>query len=206
MPEGKMKKILLITLFAITLFSFSSSSAQIKTEATVLTLNLGIVSLSDLDTGADITGYSFNTTLEKYYRNTGWSFGMNIGFNRGEDVVTTSASVKTYSTLKSTTLFITGKYSFQKSSNIIPYIGIGFGWSFSNKETAFTDLISVGGPSSGYYETSLTGYMIAAPLGVNFYLSPEVFLGLNIAPFYSENSFYKDDFNWAFNFSLGFQF
>lgn len=201
-----MKKLLLIVLLSTLFLSHSTTFAQIKAEATVWTLNLGIAFLSNAETNTDITGYSFNTTIEKFVQNTGWSIGMNLGFNRGEDVVAIGSNAKSYNTLSSTTLFLTGKYSFQKSSNIIPYIGFGFGWSFSTKETAIFD-VSIPSPNSlYYYETNLTGYVITVPVGVNFYVDRMVFLGLNIAPFYSENSYYKDDLNWAVNFSVGFQF
>lgn len=201
-----MKKLSLILLLSTLILNYSTTFAQIKSEAIVWTLNLGITSLSNSETDTDIQGYSFNTTLEQYIRNTGWSCGVNLGFNRGEDVVVVSPSAKSYSTLSSTHLFITGKYSFLKSSNIIPYIGFGFGWSYSKKATAIIDVPSIGDPSSLYNETSLTGYLIAVPIGVNFYVSPKVFFGLNAAPFYSENSYYKDDINWVVNFGLGFQF
>ena len=199
-----MKKLSLIVLLSTLFLLQSSLFAQIKSEAVLWTLNLGVATLSNAETDSDVTGYSFNTTIEKFMQNTGWSIGLNLGFNKGEDVVLLTPTANSYNTLSSTTFLLTGKYTFMKSSNITPYVGVGLGWSFADKETA---LKTTGDPSLNvYYETSLTGAVITVPIGVNFYLDPQVFIGLNIAPFYSENNYYKDDINWTVNFSLGFQF
>ena len=197
---------------SITLLSFflilnltGVSSAQVKSDSWLWTLNLGYTPVTSKISGNSLRGYTFNTTLEKHIGGDKWAYGFNLAYSKADDEVSElSSGDKVYSSVSSTSIFMTVKY-FLSSDVLVPYLGFGLGLNFANNEYASANTGNP--PPSGIAgTTSFTSLAFAVPIGLNWFAHESVFFGANIVPIWTDKTFFDSNFNWLFNFSLGFQF
>lgn len=202
-----MKNFLTIASLSIFfIFSFAGvASAQVKPDSFLWTLNLGYTSVKSSLTDQSLNGFTFNSTVEKHIRNTQWALGLNLAFISADDeLILSSGGEKIYYSVSSTALFLTAKYFFTKTE-IVPYIGLGLGVNFATNDRAATGFYVVQ-PTAVAASSSLTGGALALPLGVNWFIDKQVFLGVNVVPMWTEKTFFDSEFTFLINFSLGFQF
>ena len=202
-----MKNFLTIASLSIFLiFSFAGvTSAQVKPDSFLWTLNLGYTSVKSSLTDQSLNGFTFNSTIEKHIRNTQWALGFNLAFISADDeLILSSGGEKIYYSVRSTALFLTAKYFFTKTE-IVPYIGLGLGVNFATNDRAATGFYVVQ-PTTVAGSSSLTSMALALPLGVNWFLEKQVFIGINVVPMWAEKTFFEDEFTFLINLSLGFQF
>jgi len=133
------------------------------------------------------------------------NLGLNLAFISADDeLILSSGGEKIYYSVSSTALFLTAKYFFTKTE-IVPYIGLGLGVNFATNDRAATGFYVVQ-PTAVAGSSSLTSMALALPLGVNWFLEKQVFIGINVVPMWADKTFFESEFTFLINFSLGFQF
>jgi len=193
-----------LSIFLIYLIA-GVTSAQVKPDSWLWTLNLGYTSVKSNLTNESLNGYTFNSTIEKHVNNSQWAYGLNIAFlSANDELILSSGGEKIYYSVSSTALFLTAKYFFTKTE-IVPYIGLGLGVNFATNDRAATGFYAVQ-PSAVAGSSSLTSVALALPLGVNWFLEKQVFIGINVVPMWADRTFFESEFTFLINFSLGFQF
>ena len=193
-----------LSIFLIFLIS-GTTSAQLKSDGLLWTLNIGFTSVKSSLTKESLNGYTFNSTIEKQIRNTQWALGFNLAFISADDeLILSSGGEKIYYSVSSTALFLTAKYFFTKTE-IAPYIGLGLGLNFASNDRAATGFYTIN-PTAVGGSSSLTSVALAVPLGVNWFLNKQFFLGINVVPIWAEKTFFDSEFTFLLNLSLGFQF
>jgi len=197
-------RIVSLSIFLIFLIS-GVTFAQLKSDSWLWTLNIGFTNVKSSLTNESLNGYSFNSTIEKHVRNGQWAYGLNLAFLTADDqLIVSTGGEKVYYSVSSTAVFLTAKYFFTKTE-IVPYIGLGLGVNFAKNDRAATGFYVVQ-PSAVAASSSLTGLALALPVGINWFLDKQFFIGANVVPTWTEKTFFEDKFNFLFNFSLGFQF
>jgi outer membrane protein W len=193
-----------LSIFLILLIS-GVASAQLKSDSWLWTLNLGYTSVKSNLTQESLNGYTFNSTIEKHMRNGHWAYGLNLAFlSANDELIVSSGGEKIYYSISSTALFLTAKYFFTKTE-IVPYIGLGLGVNFANNDRGATGFYDAE-PTAVATSSSLTGLALALPVGMNWFLDKQLFIGINVVPTWTEKTFFESKFNFLINFSLGFQF
>ncbi len=187
-------------------FNIGSSSAQLQDDAYLWTLNLGFSQVKNSTTDNSLDAYSFNTTIEKLIGNSGFSVGMNMSFLWADDAYAISQDAKAWLNLKSLAWYLTGKYYFITSGLWTPYVGLGLGVHTNYQEYALSGFYTIEDPNVILGTRSISSFALAGAVGINAFVSPEVYLGFNVVPVWLENSFYDSDLNWIFNLGIGFQF
>ena len=190
--------------FIIIILISSLSSAQLKQDSWLMTLNVGYAPLKSSVTKQSIGGYTVNITIEKLRGNTQWAFGGNLAFFKADDeLMLSDGGEKVYSSISITAIFLTAKY-FITTTEVTTYIGFGLGVNFSNNDLS----------ASGFYDlqgnelagsSSLTSLALSSTLGLNWFVSKSIFLGLNVIPIWTEKTFFDSNLNWLFNLAVGFQ-
>ena len=87
----------------------------------------------------------------------------------------------------------------------VPYFGLSLGVHQSTRYTTISGTIAT--PTSDVVSGSelKSSYAFAAPIGVNWFISDEVFVGLNLTSIWNDESYFKSDVNLLMNLSVGFQ-
>ena len=193
-----------LSIFFIFLIS-GVTSAQVKPDSFLWTLNLGYTSVKSSLTNESLNGYTFNSTIEKHVNNSQWAYGLNIAFiSANDEFILSSGGEKIYYSVSSTAVFLTAKYFFTKTE-IVPYIGFGLGVNFATNDRAATGFYVVQ-PTAVAGSSSLTSVALALPLGVNWFFEKQVFIGINVVPMWADKTFFDSEFTFLINLSLGFQF
>lgn len=190
--------------FIIIILISSLSSAQLKQDSWLMTLNVGYAPLNSSVTEQSIGGYTVNIAIERLRGETPWAFGGNLAFFSADDeLVLSDSGEKIYSSISVTAVFLTAKYFITKTK-ITTYIGFGVGVNFSNNDVSASGIDDLQGNEVAG-SRSLTSIAFSLPLGVNWFVSKSIFLGLNVIPIWTEKSFFDSDLNWLFNLAVGFQ-
>ena len=201
---SKRLSVALFTLMLLVLF-VNPGQAQLEQGAYLWTLNLGYLPLKNAETVNSLDGYGLNTTFEKLIQNSGFALGFNLGVYWTQDEIFITPDMTGVQSFRSNSIYGTLKYMFFTSSNWSPYVGLGVGVQTTVKDVAVKGLYVVQ-DNVVVGSQAKTGFVVAAPLGVNYFIDAKTFVGLNVLPLWAEDSFYEQELNWMFNLSLGFQF
>ncbi len=199
------KKFLILTCLFIFVFSFTNAEAQIKDDVTLWTINLGFLETQSAATENNLFTYGLNTTFERMVSDSKFAFGANLGYSWSEDSYDITLDTKSWQSYKTLSIYLTSKYYFTPNNNWTPYIGFGFGFQSTGVDFAVSGLMDIDNDDVFVGTRSLTSLSIAIPLGINAFVSDNVYLGFNFTPFWLDKSFYKDKWYWVFNMGVGFQ-
>ena len=200
-----MKKWAIYTVLVIFVFNYGNAEAQIKEDVTLWTINLGFLETQSAATENNLFTYGLNTTFERMITDSKFALGVQFGYSWSEDSYNISLNRQSWQSYKSLGVYLTGKYYFTPRRNWTPYIGLGFGFQSTGVDYAVSG-VGVGEDENAIVGArSLTGLSIAFPLGINAFVSDNVYLGFNFTPFWMDQSFYKDNWYWVFNMGVGFQ-
>jgi hypothetical protein len=202
-----MKNLLRIASLSIFLIFLISevTSAQLKSDSWLWTLNIGFTNVKSSLTNESLNGYTFNSTIERRVNNSQFAYGFNLAFLSADDeLIVSTGGEKVYYSISSTAVFLTAKYFFTKTE-VVPYVGLGLGLNFATNDRAATGFY-IAQPTAVAGSSSLSSFALALPVGVNWFLDKQFFIGANVVPIWTEKTFFEDKFNFLFNFSLGFQF
>jgi len=193
-----------LSIFLIYLIS-GVTFAQLKSDSWLWTLNIGFTNVKSSLTNESINGYSFNSTIERRVNNSQFAYGFNLTFLSADDeLVVSTGGEKVYYSVSSTAVFLTAKYFFTKTE-VVPYVGLGLGINFATNDRAATGFY-IAQPTAVAGSSSLSSVALALPVGVNWFLNKQFFIGANVVPIWTEKTFFEEKFNFLINFSLGFQF
>lgn len=195
-----------LVVLLLLVFSIGTSYAQLKNDANLWTLNLGFSQVKNSTTENSLDAYSFNTTFEKLIGNSGFSVGMNMSYLWADDAYVISPDANAWVNLKSFAWYLTGKYYFNRSGLWTPYVGLGLGVHTNYQEVALSGVFTIQDPDVYLGNIAVSSFAVAGAVGINAFVSPDVYIGFNVAPVWLENSFYNSDLNWIFNLGVGFQF
>ena len=199
------KNFLILTCLFVFVFSFSNAEAQIRDDVTLWTINLGFLETQSASTENNLFTYGLNTTFERMVSDSKFAFGANLGYSWSEDSYNITLDTKSWQSYKTLSIYLTSKYYFTPDKNWTPYLGFGFGFQSTSVDFA------ISGVDPEEYDDiitgtrSLTSLSMAFPLGINAFVSDNVYLGFNFTPFWLDKSFYKDKWYWVFNMGVGFQ-
>ena len=201
-----MKKILLsiVTLFLLFIF-VQPASAQLKKNSWLWTLNVGYVPLTSELTNNSIDGWTGSTTVEKLIGQSNWSIGMNFAFFNAEDnnanidAVEMKQSYSTYSIYLGTKYFVTGMDKW------VPYFGLSLGVNQNSRYTTISGTPTTLNSDVVSGTEHKSSYAFAAPIGVNWFVSDEVYLGLNLTSIWNDDTYFTSAVNLLMNLSVGFQ-
>jgi len=178
--------------------------SQIEDRAYLWTLNVGFATnLTNPISGNTMTGGSGGTTLEKMIGESDWSLGFNFSFFEASDEFSISNSDVAQS-FSSYSLFVGTKYYVRSMGRWVPYFGFALGSSFSDRYTVGTTFKTTDGDSVYSGKQSRTSLAFAVPVGVNYFLSEDVFLGANLTSIWNDETFFKSKVNLLINLTLGF--
>jgi hypothetical protein len=194
------------TILITGLIVFTSSiHAQIKPDGLNWLNYLSFGSVENTLSGntMDILGYT--ALFETYYGDTGFSLGLSAGFASMEDQYVYD-SIDVYDNYNSTSFYFSAKYSLNRKGRFVPYASVALGIQFAKKETAVQNVPGQIPTDIFVGRQSKTAFNIAAPLGLNYWTSKSVYIGINITPVWTSKSFFDSQFGWAASIALGFQF
>jgi outer membrane protein W len=186
------------------LLAIGTTEAQVQEGSYLWTLNVGYASVRNPLSGNDLNGMSFNTTLEKTLSTSNWALGMNIAFYEASDQYSIQG-VTIDQGFSNTFVFLTGKYLIRSMGQWVPYIGLGVGIQFAKRHTVVNGVFTVNGDQVISGNTSENSFAFATPVGVNFFASEAVFIGVNMTGLWMNESYFRDDFMMVWNLGLGFQ-
>lgn len=201
---GKLLRRITSIIFCLFLL-INISQAQVKTDALIWVNNLGFGSVTNTLSGntLDILGYT--ALFEKYYEDTGFSFGFSIGFWGAEDEYKYE-DIDVFDNFSNTSFYFSIKYSINHKSRFVPFVSLALGLQFGRKETAVQNVPDQSDHNIFVGRQGKTSVNIAAPFGLNYFTSENVFIGLNVTPIWTSKTFFDSNFGWAASLSLGFQF
>ena len=199
-------KVICKILLFVLVFSISVSFAQVKDEAILWTLNLGIGQVKNATLDDKIDMWSFNTTVEQVIFMSDISVGANLGWMSTSEVLSVSNDYKTWETYSTTSLLITGKYHFNRTAEWVPYVGLGAGFHVTKVEYAISGFQALENLDGITGSRSIGSLALAGTVGINAIPAKSVFIGLNITPIWMNHTYYKDKLFWMVNLGLGFQF
>jgi hypothetical protein len=188
------------------LVGINTSYSQVRDNSTLWTINLGWGQVKNETLDQNIDAYSFNTTVEQMIPSSDFSLGANLGWFSTAEVLRVSEDARTWETYSTTSFFVTGKYHFQRNAQWVPYIGLGLGFHVSKVEYAISGVLDLPNIDGIVGTRSIGSFAMAGALGINLMASETVFLGFNFAPIWYKDTYYKDNFYYLINLSLGFQF
>ena len=198
------KMVFIILTTVLLLFVTGTTQAQIQEESYLWTLNVGFAQVRTPLSANDLDGYSFNTTLEKTLDTPNWALGMNIAFYEASDEYSLQG-VEINQSFSSSFIFLTGKYLISSMGRWVPYIGLGVGVHFGKRYTVANGVLTIDGDRIISGNTSQNSFALATPIGVNFFASETVYIGLNMTGLWMDKSYFRDDFMMVWNLGLGFQ-
>ena len=202
-----MKKTLLLVVTLFLFFIYAQpASAQLKKGSWLWTLNVGYAPLTSTLTNNSIDGWSGSTTVEKLVGKSNWSIGMNFAyFNASDndariDAVEMNQSYSSYSIYLGTKYFVTGMDKW------VPYFGLSLGVNQNSRYTTIsgtnTTTLNSDVVSGTEHKSS---YAFAAPIGVYWFVSDEVYLGFNLTSIWNDDTYFTSAVNLLMNLSVGFQ-
>ena len=199
------KKLMILTCLFVFAFSITNVEAQIKDDVTLWTINLGFLETQSAATENNLFTYGLNTTFERMVSDSKFAFGANLGYSWSEDSYDITLDTKSWQSYKTLSIYLTSKYYFTPSKNWTPYVGFGFGFQSTGVDFAVSGLMDIDNDDVFVGTRSLTSLSVAIPLGLNAFVSENVYLGFNFTPYWLDKSFYKDKWYWVFNMGMGFQ-
>jgi len=201
MQHKMMLSIVLLTI----IISSGPLSAQIEDRSYLWSLNVGFATnLTNPVSGNALSGGSGSTTLEKMIGESNWSMGFNFAFFDAFDEFSIN-NANIAQSFSSYSLYVGTKYYIRSMGRWIPYFGLSIGVHFSDRYTSGTDFLTVGDEKVYSGKESRTSLAFAVPVGVNYFLSEEVYLGANLTSIWMDETFFKSKVNLLINLALGFQ-
>jgi opacity protein-like surface antigen len=186
------------------MLNLGSSIAQIEDRAYLWSLNVGFATnLENPVSGNTMTGGSGSTTLERMIGESNWSLGFNFAFFEASDEFTlNNASIA--QGFNSYSLYLGTKYYVRSLGRWTPYIGFGLGVHFSDRYTTGTDFENLEDDKIYSGKENRTNLALSVPVGANYFLSEDVFLGVNLTSVWMDDTFLKSQVNLLVNLALGF--
>jgi opacity protein-like surface antigen len=188
-----MKRITVVTLVLIALASTAVMAEPIP-DKWMLTPRVGYVWMNSNDDGSVFNGMAASLSIEHNIYNQHYALGLSTGYGWATDEVTTDSGSFDidHSTIP---ILATFRYMF---GNVrwTGHLGFGMGVHISSAKA----------PSVTWEEDTTTGFAMAYPVGVMFWVNES--LNINVA--YQFNwmlsSYLSDDSSQSANLGVGFQF
>jgi len=164
---------------------------------------VGFANLTNPVSTNSISAWSGSTTLERMVGSSDWSFGFNFAFFEAFDEFKIE-DANVAQSFSSYSLYLGTKYYVRSMGRWVPYIGFGLGVHWSDRYTSGTGFVKVDDENVYSGKQNRTSLALGVPVGINYFLSEEVFLGANLTSIWMEESYFKSSVNLLINLSLGF--
>jgi hypothetical protein len=197
------KKVILISVLMICLCYSGPSFAQIEDDAYLWALNVGWAPVTNKISTNSLNGWSGGTTLEKMLSNSNWAIGFNLTFIGASDEYKIQ-DVHVAQSFEGVGLYIGFKHYVRSLGSWVPYLGLAAGVNFSDRYTTSTGFYTIEGENVYIGSEKLNSFALAVPLGLNWFVSQKVYLGLNFTAVWADKTFYKSNVNSVLNLALGF--
>jgi hypothetical protein len=87
---------------------------------------------------------------------------------------------------------------------LVPYFAFAFGTSFTDRHTSAHEGFTIDDETINAGKQTLSCFAGAIPVGVNWFVGEDVFLGANATAFWAEKTYYNSNVNLAVIFAVGF--
>jgi hypothetical protein len=201
-----MKKSLLSVLALFLFFILvQPANAQLKKGSWLWTLSVGYVPVTSQLTNNSLDGWVGSTTVEKLIGKSNWSIGMNFAFFSADDKDAMINGTEIGQSYNTSSLYLGTKYFVSSMGDWVPYFGLGLGVHWTSRYTTISGNTISLSPEVLTGNEHTSNFAFSAPVGLNWFLSKEVFVGLNLTSVWMNDSYYTSDVNLFMNLSVGFQ-
>ncbi len=192
-----MKRILSAIVLLGLLFTAATAFAQYREGAVLLTLGAGSSFTKLEDSGDQISGTAAGFTLEKVLAGGKATMGFTLYWLSASDDVTLEGDTTTSPVSYSSTPFaITGRYNFL-NSRFAANVGLGLGF--------YTSKFYLYEGTTEQIQRSQSGMSFSLPIGMAYFLDPDMYLQISYVPSIMTASSLTDDLSQTVVLVAGFQ-
>jgi opacity protein-like surface antigen len=188
-----MKRITMVTLVLLVLAA-SAALAEPIADKWILTPRVGYAWMSSNDDGDSFTGMVASASIERNVYGQAYALGFSAGYAWATDEVDTEGGIVKIDHT-SIPILATFKYMFG-NRRWTGHLGFGMGVHISSTKA----------PDFTWEDESTTGFAMAFPLGVMFWVSENININASYQFNWLLSSYLSDDASQSANLGIGFQF
>jgi len=189
-----MKRMFMLTMILIALAA-SSVLAEPIDDKWMLTPRVGYAWMSSKDGTGTFNGYAASLSIERNVYGQSYALGLQAGYGLATEEVVPDEGEPFDIDHTSIPVLLTFKYMFG-NKRWTGHLGFGAGIHYSTTKA----------PDVTYKEESITGFAMAVPLGLMFWVTENVNIDVSYQFNWLLSSYLADDASHSVNLGVGFQF
>ena len=189
-----MKRTFMVAMILIAM-AVSSALAEPIADKWMLTPRAGYVWMTSNDDGEAFNGYAASLSIEHNVYGQSYALGLQAGYAWATDEITPTEGEKFDIDHTSIPILATFKYMFG-NKRWTGHLGFGMGIHYSTAKA----------PDVTWKEESVTGFAMAVPLGVMFWVTESVNIDVAYQFNWLLSSYLSEDASHSANLGVGFQF